>query len=48
MKLSGVSILGNRRENLKINVVLVVVLVPESKAPYCKRQIDTNFDFHGL
>ena len=34
MKLSGVSILENRRENLKLNAVFVVVLVPESKALY--------------
>ena len=31
MKLSGVSILENRRENLKLNVVLVVVPVLESR-----------------
>ena len=48
MKLSGVSILENRRENFKIHVVLVIVLVPESKVLYCKRQIDNNFNFHGL
>ena len=32
MKLSAVSVLDNRRENLKLNVVFVVVLVLESKA----------------
>ena len=31
-KISGVSILENRRENVKLNAVLVVVLVFESKA----------------
>ena len=31
-KLSGVFILENRRENLKLNVFLAVVLVLESKA----------------
>ena len=34
MKLSGVSILQNRRENLKLNVVFIVGLVLESKALY--------------
>ena len=34
MKLSGVSILQNRRENFKLNALFVVVLVPESKALY--------------
>ena len=32
MKLSGQSTLENRRENLKLNAFLVVVLVFESKA----------------
>ena len=32
MKLSGMSTLENRRENLKLNAFLVVVLVFESKA----------------
>ena len=34
MKLSRVSILENRRENLKLNVVLVVILFLDSKALY--------------
>ena len=34
MKLSGASILQNRRENFKLNVVFRVVVVPESKALY--------------
>ena len=34
MKLSGVSILENRRENFKLNALFVVVLVLESKALY--------------
>ena len=34
MKLSGVSILENRRENFKLNALFVVVLVLESKVLY--------------
>jgi len=35
MKLSGMSVLENRRENLKLNVVLEVVRVLEFKALLC-------------
>ena len=35
MKLSGVFALENRRENLKLNVVLVVVRVLEFKTLLC-------------
>ena len=35
MKLSGVFVLENRRENLKLNVVLVVVRVLEFKTLLC-------------
>ena len=35
MKLSGVFVLENRRENLELNVVLVVVRVLEFKTLLC-------------